>query len=205
MSATVRNLLMLPALKAATAGHHARVEALMPTLDALATPQGYAAALRALHAFHAAWEPAVWRAPGLDGAGLDEVGRRKLPLLERDLRALGIAPCAARPPAPRVPDAAAALGALYVLEGATLGGRVIHRHVAGPLGLTPERGGAYYHGYGAATGARWKELGDVVARHAAAHGEAGVVDGAVACFAALEAWLATPGALHPEAALSAAS
>jgi len=111
----------------------------MPTLDALATPGGYAAALRALHAFHAAWEPAVWRAPGVDAAGLDEIGRRKLPLLERDLRALGIAPCAVRPPAPRLPDAAAALGALYVLEGATLGGRVIHRHVAGPLGLTPER------------------------------------------------------------------
>src|SRR5690348_14783771 len=56
---------MLPALKAATAGHHARVEALMPSLDELATPEGYAAALRALHAFHAAWEPAVWAAPGL--------------------------------------------------------------------------------------------------------------------------------------------
>jgi heme oxygenase len=195
---------MLPALKTATAGHHARVEALMPSLDALATPQGYAAALRALHAFHAAWEPAVWRAPELAEAGLDPDARRKLPLLERDLRALGIEPSVLRPPAPEIPDDAAALGALYVLEGATLGGRVIHRHVAGPLGLTPERGGAYYHGYGAATGARWKELGDIVARHAAAHGEARVVRGAVACFAALEAWLATPGALAPAPSLSAA-
>lgn len=201
-----RSPLMLPALKSATAGHHARVEALMPSLDALATPAGYAAALRALHAFHAAWEPAVWRAPGLAEAGLDEGARRKLPLLERDLRALAVAPCRVRPPAPAVPDAAAALGALYVLEGATLGGRVIHRHVAGPLGLTPERGGAYYHGYGAATGARWKELGEGVRRYVAAYGgEARVVDGAVACFAALEAWLATPGALRPGPTLAAAS
>jgi heme oxygenase len=68
---------MLPALKTATAGHHARVEALMPSLDELATPDGYAAALRALHAFHAAWEPALWRAPGLAGAGLDPAVRRK--------------------------------------------------------------------------------------------------------------------------------
>jgi hypothetical protein len=49
----------------------------MPSLDELATPDGYAAALRALHAFHAAWEPALWRAPGLAGAGLDPAVRRK--------------------------------------------------------------------------------------------------------------------------------
>jgi heme oxygenase len=60
---------MLPALKSGTAGHHARVEALMSSLDALATPEGYAAALWALHAFHAAWEPPLWRAPGLAGLG----------------------------------------------------------------------------------------------------------------------------------------
>lgn len=178
----------------------------MPSLDELATPEGYAAALRALHAFHAAWEPAVWRAPGLASTGLDPAQRRKLALLEMDLRALGIAPNEDHPPTPAVPDAEAALGALYVLEGATLGGRVIHRHVAGPLGLTPERGGAYYHGYGAETGARWKELGAAIDRHVALHGgEARVVAGAVDCFAALEAWLATPGALHPEPSLSAAS
>jgi heme oxygenase (biliverdin-IX-beta and delta-forming) len=196
---------MLPALRSATAGHHARVEALMPSLDELATPDGYAAALRALHAFHAAWEPALWRVPGLAEAGLDPAVRRKLPLLERDLRALGIAPCEHRPPAPEIAGAAAALGALYVLEGATLGGRVIHRRVAGPLGLTPARGGAYYHGYGAATGTRWKELGAAIDRHVAAHGsEDRVVEGAVACFGALEAWLATPGALVPEPSLSVA-
>lgn len=197
---------MLPALKTATAGHHARVEALMPSLGELATPGGYAAALRALHAFHAAWEPALWRAPGLAAAGLVEAERRKLPLLERDLRALGVAPLSLRPPAPAIADTAAALGALYVLEGATLGGRVIYRQVAGPLGITPARGGAYHHGYGAATGARWKEFGEALRRWVAAHGgEDRVVAGAVACFAALEAWLATPGVLHAAPPLARAS
>lgn len=186
--------MLLAQLKSATAGHHARVEAAMPSLDQLATPAGYAAALRALHGFHAAWEPAIWRAPGLAETGVLR-GRRKLPLLERDLRALGVLPGPAAPAA-RVPDAAAALGALYVLEGATLGGRVIHRRVAGPLGITPARGGAYYHGYGAETGPRWKAFGEAAARFAEETGsEPRVVQGAVACFAALEAWLATPGVL----------
>lgn len=187
--------MLLAELKSATAGHHARVEAAMPSLDQLATPGGYAAALRALHAFHAAWEPVLWRTPGVSAAGLGG-GREKLPLLERDLRALGVRPCTARPPAPATDDAAAALGALYVLEGATLGGRIIHRRVAGPLGVTPEHGGAYYHGYGERTGDRWKEFGQAATRFADRTGSAPrVVAGAVACFAALEAWLAVPGVM----------
>lgn len=190
-------MLLLAELKSATAGHHARVEAAMPSLDRLATPGGYAAALRALHAFHAAWEPAIWRTPGVAEAGMGE-DRRKLPLLERDLRALGVAPCAARPAPAAVAGAAEALGALYVLEGATLGGRVIQRRVAPALGVSPERGGAYFHGYGDATGERWKAFAGAVTRFAEDDGAAPrVVAGAVACFAALEAWLATPGALHP--------
>lgn len=196
--------MLLAELRTATSAHHARVEGAMPSLDELATPRGYATALRALHAFHAAWEPAVWRAPGLAEAGMAD-DRRKLPLLERDLRALGLAPCARRPPRPVLADAAAALGALYVLEGATLGGRVIQRRVAGPLGVTPERGGAYYHGYGDATGERWKEFGRAAARFAEATGtESRIVAGGVACFGALEAWLATPGVLDTPA-LRAAS
>lgn len=186
--------MLLALLKSATAGHHARVEAAMPSLDQLATPEGYATALRALHGFHAAWEPAIWRTPGVAEAGMDG-GRRKLPLLRADLRALGIEPCETAPEA-RIPDAAHALGALYVLEGATLGGRIIHRRVAGALGVTPEHGAAYYGGYGDDTGERWKAFGRAVTRFAEETGDgARVVEGAVACFAALEAWLAVPGVL----------
>jgi heme oxygenase len=196
--------MLLAELKAATAGHHSRVEAAMPSLDQLATPGGYAAALRALHAFHAAWEPAIWRTPGVAEAGLGG-GREKLGLLERDLRALGIRPFPVLPPTPAPGEVAAALGALYVLEGASLGGRIIHRRVAGPLGVTPEHGAAYYHGYGDETGERWKAFGRAVTRFADETGsESRVVAGAVACFAALEAWLAVPGvmALPEPAAVS---
>lgn len=188
--------MLLAELKSATADLHARVEAAMPSLDELATPAGYAAALRALHGFHASWEPAIWRTPGVAEAGMDD-GRRKLPLLEADLRALGIPPCDPAAPPAGLAGTAEALGALYVLEGATLGGRIIHRRVAGPLGVTPARGAAYYHGYGDGTGERWKAFGAAVSRWAEGNDAAPrVVDGAVACFAALEAWLAVPGVLH---------
>jgi len=49
------------------------------------------------------------------------------------------------------------LGYLYVMEGSTLGGQLISRHFRQTLGIELATGGAYFHGYGEQTGARWKE------------------------------------------------
>ena len=96
--------------------------------------------------------------PGLDWALLDWPGRRKLARLEADLadvgldrRALAALPVAPLPPVRSTP---AALGTLYVLEGATLGGRVIGRHV-GSLPGFPVRATRFLSGYGDDTGRRW--------------------------------------------------
>jgi heme oxygenase len=63
-----------------------------------------------------------------------------------------------------VPDRAeAALGALYVIEGSGLGGRVIARHLAENLGLTPDTGGRFYGGLTAdGARARWQRLSEVL-------------------------------------------
>ena len=53
---------------------------------------------------------------------------------------------------------AAFLGAMYVMEGSTLGGRFLARHVETVLGLAPGRGDAYFQGHGEATGALWREV-----------------------------------------------
>lgn len=80
-------------------------------------------------------------------------------MLARDLAALDVAPVRMPvPPTPRL-ECAAALGALYVLEGASLGGRVIARHVADALALTPDTGLAFFCGYGDATGEMWRRFG----------------------------------------------
>lgn len=92
-------------------------------------------------------------------AGMDFEPRRKTVLLEEDLRVLDVS-CAARDDAPRHLDPADldfAIGCLYVLEGATLGGQVISRHLA-KLGIGPGNGGRFFHGYGTRTGAMWKSF-----------------------------------------------
>jgi heme oxygenase len=49
-----------------------------------------------------------------------------------------------------------AMGALYVLEGARLGGKLLARRVKADLGLTAEHGASYLNGDGADTGRRWR-------------------------------------------------
>ena len=91
---------------------------------------------------------------------------------------------------PRVATFADALGCLYVLEGSTLGGQFIRREVAARLGLTPDRGCAFFAGYGERTGAMWKAFGAAVTAHADARPEDRdvIVAAAVETFTRLDEW-----------------
>jgi heme oxygenase len=89
----------------------------------------------------------------------------------------------------RIEDQADLAGALYAIEGATLGGQAISRHIqAGRLGVTAEHGGRFFHGYGEQTTANWNEFlsfagqacPDAARREKAAHA-------ALAIFAEIEA------------------
>ena len=53
---------------------------------------------------------------------------------------------------------AALLGAMYVVEGSTLGGQYIARHVEAVLGLAPGQGDAYFRGHREKTGSLWREI-----------------------------------------------
>ena len=181
---------ILDLLRERTRAAHDRAEETLPLLDPSLDRARYVGILAGFWGFHAALEPRL-RAVGGVGIDLDE--RSKLPLLERDLRVLDEDP--ARLPVadavPEVEDAAAALGCMYVLEGATLGGRVISRHLAA-RGIGPEAGGAFFAGYGDATGEMWKEFSAAIGGYAEAHPESTgrMVRAADETFTLLERWLA---------------
>jgi heme oxygenase (biliverdin-IX-beta and delta-forming) len=61
-------------------------------------------------------------------------------------------------PAPDLDSPAAVIGALYVLEGSSLGGRFIARQLAASLGLNAENGGRFFQGHGAATETHWGDF-----------------------------------------------
>jgi heme oxygenase len=119
-------------------------------------PQHYARVLQVLDAFLAAWEPAI--AAALPPAWTSWLlARSRRAFLQQDLAALGIARVEADVRLPRLQGAAAAWGSLYVVEGSALGGQVITRALA-EAGLHPQRGAAYFHGWGGDTGAMWREF-----------------------------------------------
>lgn len=194
-------------LRAATDPCHRRLEArldlLAPMPDAEAGRRRFAEILGAFLGFHAAWEPALAEALPAEDAWLRS--RRRGPLIAQDLVALGVSEeaIAALPACPDAAslcaDAAHAWGTLYVLEGSTLGGRVIARHLAGAP-WCPPGGLRYFDPYGADAGRRWKDTVERLERLPPADWD-DAVDGAVATFARLIEWLpaAAPGA--PAAAL----
>lgn len=59
-----------------------------------------------------------------------------------------------------------AMGAMYVMEGSTLGGVVIYKHISKILGLTNERGASYFFGYGNTTGSNWKTFVNTLTQYA---------------------------------------
>jgi heme oxygenase len=84
--------------------------------------------------------------------------RRKSTLLEADLFALNVERPGSLPLCSKLPaleSTAECFGCLYVLEGATLGGVIISRHVQETLAITPQSGGRFFSGYGDQTGERW--------------------------------------------------
>jgi heme oxygenase (biliverdin-IX-beta and delta-forming) len=149
------------ALRRATSGVHAEIERLplmaRLTSDA-ATLDDYQHYLRAIVTIHAPLEGALYER--LDAGTLQRLGiQPKLPALMADLEEQGLdwnAQRLALMPAWVLPeDLSATVGGLYVLEGATLGGRTIARHlrrlIGEPLGST-----RFLDFHGQQTAAAWK-------------------------------------------------
>ena len=186
---------LLAQLRAGTHEAHERIEAI-PGLGVLLTPTlsagRYIAALKGLYAFQAGMHkklpPLVREVTGLnwpDPAVLDA--------LRADLDWYGASlPRAVAGPR-SINDSSSALGALYLIEGSGLGGRVIGRAVARSLSVTPGRGGSFFCGRTADDARqRWQAFCTVLAREGERLDSAGctrVVAGARASFAYLEAML----------------
>lgn len=183
---------VLRALRTATAADHDRVETALDLLDPGLTRARLAEVLHLLHGF---WVAAV---AGLDAwaarepaaaAALDWDGRRRAALFAADLAGLDADPDgSAVPDLPAVGATDDAVGRLYVLEGSTLGGTFIDRHLSGLPALAGARVRAFSP-YGRETGAMWHAYRRAARDRAAAGGDARRMVGAArATFAALAGW-----------------
>ncbi|WP_416757168.1 biliverdin-producing heme oxygenase [Roseateles sp. So40a] len=190
---------LLPRLRHCTGPLHEDIEALL-RLEAPMPIARYGRIVQGFHEFLTLWEMRVRHAlPERLRPWFDE--RQRAPFAARDIAALGLTQDLAMRDAARaaqhrimLDSPATAIGSLYVLEGSALGGQVLTRQLAGQ-GLTPDRGAAYFHGYGERTGAMWREFralaqdtagGDAASRTAACKAAVQTFKALIETFGALD-------------------
>jgi heme oxygenase len=154
---------------------------------------GYRWYLQKLLGFHAPLEERLKPLTARHGLAGEFAGRWKTPLFLRDLAALGLPATADgvawSPWLPRPAGLGGLLGCAYVLEGATLGGKVLLRRWDARL---PEMATAraYLDCYGDEVGPRWRALLRLLDQRLADAAEQDAAVGAARdCFQTLSRWL----------------
>ena len=178
-------------LRCATEEAHGRLEERLEIVQRVCSRAERLAAVERFWGLHEGAERAL--APMLgDVDGLDFAARRRAELIEADLADLGGNKPSSVPvcPVEHTKSRAEALGFFYVLEGSTLGGKVIRRELAA-LGQDAT-GLSFLDPYGPDTGERWRSLLAVLRRESPS-GTGAVADemvrGAVSAFKHAEGWL----------------
>jgi len=191
--------MLLTELRAATQPMHDALERRLNIADPNLSRERYFQILRRFYGFYAPMESAI-AAYGTHTVDWLDADRRKIPLLSSDLEFSGMSnrdiarlPCCKD--LPGLSNPAGHLGCMYVLEGATLGGQVVSRHVKNHLGLT-DAVTRFFNSYGSRVGEMWKSFCGHLGRvenSPAAHGP--VIASACATFGALDRWLLHDGGL----------
>lgn len=146
-------------LKEETKNNHQILEkALVSHLKAALTVQQYVNLLKLFYGYFGGLESLINNA--IDTHSLpDSAERRKTKAIADDITGLGgTVPIKATGNAlPRITNHLEALGALYVIEGSTLGGKIISKMMQKQLGLT-DKGLSFFSSYGDSTEAMWNSF-----------------------------------------------
>jgi heme oxygenase len=179
-------------LRRETAPEHAAIEAASGILHQGLTCDEYRNYLERWFGFVAPLEAELQRLNVWDALGLDAAERSKRESLESDLAELGATVCAL--PLAELPELRGlpeAVGSAYVIEGSTLGGRVLSRHVQACLGARVPR--RFLEVYGPHTGERWQAFRAALPTYAVGHDTRDrMIAGAKSTFRAFTHWLERP-------------
>lgn len=182
-------------LKAATQPYHQALERQI-NLDALsASLANYRRLLQRFYGFYGPGEAQLATLPW-STVGFPWSARQHSPTLAADLQWLGETPATlATLPCcldlPRLATIPQALGYLYVVEGSTLGGQLISRHLQAHWPILQEAGCQFFQRYGAQVGVMWRAFSHFVNDYIAQNpnAEAPMVECACVTFQRLQQWV----------------
>lgn len=178
-------------LKEHTKTAHAALEGkIIPAIKNLSDKAGYLQLLRLFYGYYAALEQRI--APQVNGKLADFGSRRKAGALLSDMRALqgdtetGTRLCEQLPDISSYPQA---LGALYVLEGSTLGGQIITQMIRQRV-QEAETGLSFFNGYGDQTIPMWQRFKAVVNAYDGEAEQQAMLQAANDTFTSFQKWIA---------------
>jgi heme oxygenase len=182
-------------LRLETRADHESVEGTVPLMHEGLTAAQYVEVLKKIYGVVAAWEARAaeigpeWLQPSL-------IERRRKPLLASDLAWFGVSgDDNGRAALPEMNDLASLLGSMYVMEGSTLGGQYIARHVEAALQLSDGQGYSYFRGSGDQTGSMWKEFCEMLKLRIPDEQTDAVVVSAKAMFRTFGMWMTRKSAM----------
>lgn len=155
-------------LKEETQQNHVDLEKkIVPRIKAIQSEQDYITLLKLFYSYFGALETLVQSV--LNTSLLpDSTSRRKSEAILNDICALGgdTPNLAGVADLPEISDHAAALGAMYVMEGSTLGGQIISKMIAKALPGKTDDALSFYKGYGENTMPMWIAFKNAMNEHA---------------------------------------
>ena len=184
-------------LKTATTVAHESLERELDLLRPSLTLAEYVELLECFYGFWSPWEALAGRILSPDFFD----PRRKVALLEQDLRRFGRNPQAVlralpKPELPVLRTRDAALGSMYVIEGSTLGGQLLSRHFEKAFGFSNGEGDSFFRSYGPETGRMWRQFGETLKSVSSPEGEQQAVSAANDTFIRLREWFAATKDVH---------
>ena len=151
-------------LKEGTAAIHRQIEERVPVFRPGFDLEDYRELLERFYGFWTPLETQLSKVRELEHPELELAGRLKSGLLRNDLRILGRDPDTVPrcEDLPSVNTFLSGIGCLYVLEGSTLGARLISKRIGSELQLRDGSGGSFFNAYGESVGRRWTEFRNFV-------------------------------------------
>ncbi len=149
--------MLIEQIRVATAAEHkALEEKLFPFLNNINSKEQYAQLLNAFYGYIFPVQEKIIEHIDQNIVP-DIIERRNASFIANDLNSLQIPLTnSLSNNLPAINDHASAMGALYVLEGSTLGGKIIAKTIAEKLSSTEAL--SFFKGYGTETGVMWKKF-----------------------------------------------
>jgi len=135
--------------------HQALEKKMVSMIKKIRTRQDYVTFLKLMYGYYSALEKRVQ-----DYVSDFEIGKRRK--AERLLEDISYFESASTPDLckdlPPITSHAEALGAMYVMEDSTMGGKIIASMIEGQAGINGPSGFSFFNGYGDDTGRMWEEF-----------------------------------------------